>query len=101
MISERVEKCEAIRLASMEQYGFGPNVMKRTKVCKNCGTIAYAAESICKVCGEKLPKETVFQQYKKRHLYCYRCDTVVPEKTLYCPQCGDKMRSFSKLTALK
>ena len=29
-----------IHFRNLEQFGFGPNVMKKTKVCPKCGQIA-------------------------------------------------------------
>lgn len=91
------EQFEMIRLNNMEQHGFGPDVMKRIKICALCGKSAEVSDTICEVCGEPLPQESVFQQYKKRHLYCPRCETVVPSHTQFCPQCGLGLRVVSRL----
>lgn len=31
---------------------------------------------ICPECGERLPKETLFDRYKRKHKCCPDCDTV-------------------------
>lgn len=95
------ERCEAIRLEGMEQYGFGPNAMKKIKVCDVCGTIARADETVCDACGEMLPQETVFQQYKKRHLHCTHCETIVSPGMRYCPQCGARLNNGPQIKVLK
>ena len=84
---------EEIRQAAMEEFGFGPNVMKSIKVCRSCGTISPVGNSFCGACGAQLPEETVFQQYRKNHLYCASCDTVLPFGALFCTKCGEKLQT--------
>ena len=83
---------EAIRLANMEENGFGPEVMKRVKVCECCGARSPIQGCYCTVCGNQLPAESVFEQYKKRHPYCEHCDLVVRPETRFCPQCGQEIK---------
>lgn len=56
------------RLKNLEHFGFGPNVMKKTKICSQCGRVAKANSSYCSKCGERLPPETLFDCYKKQHI---------------------------------
>lgn len=77
---------------SMRRFGFGPDVMKRTKVCRVCGSSCAAAETYCHACDAILPRETLYDQYKAHHLSCPRCDTVVSSTYLFCPKCGNYLR---------
>ena len=43
---------EKIRYRNMEDFGFGPNVMKKTKICAKCGRMAEANARTCPECGE-------------------------------------------------
>ena len=79
---------EKVKYKNMADFGFGPIVMKKTKVCKNCGHMVKGRFTNCPECGEKLPKETLFDRYKKQHLNCPECDTVLASDSLYCPNCG-------------
>ena len=82
----------ALRKANMKRYGFGPEVMKQTKVCPLCGTTADADESECFRCGADLPGETLFDLYKSRHQYCDHCGTVVSNTSTFCPECGTQLK---------
>jgi len=75
----------------MEDYGFGPNVMKKTKVCARCGKKVRANAKTCPDCGEKLSSETLFDRYKRQHKCCPNCDTVLTPDSLYCPNCGKQI----------
>ncbi|MBQ3077152.1 MAG: hypothetical protein IJC43_04785 [Clostridia bacterium] len=81
------------RLAAMRQFGFGPEVMKGIKVCRVCGCTCSAGARSCRECGAVLPRETLFDLYKARHLYCPACDTVVARSAIFCPQCGKRLRT--------
>lgn len=78
--------------ATMRYFGFGPEVMKKIRVCRACGCSCGITETYCKDCCAILPKETLFDQYKARHLYCPVCDTVVAGTAVYCPECGKRLR---------
>ena len=71
------DRIQALRLEGMKRFGFGPEVMKEIRVCRVCGCSCTVREKYCKDCGAVLPKETLFDLYKARHLYCPACDTVV------------------------
>lgn len=86
-----VEYFESIKLLEMKHYGFGPDEMKKIKVCKVCGASVAAAETVCSHCGEALPYKTLFDEYKSKHAYCANCDTVVATNARFCPQCGKRI----------
>ena len=77
----------------LEQFGFGPNVMKKLKVCTNCGQIATARSIICTQCGTRLPFATLFDSYRRRHPCCPNCNTVLTAGSNYCPHCGQSVHS--------
>lgn len=79
------------RFKNMEDFGYGPNVMRKTKVCSKCGQVIKATASYCPDCGEQLPKETLFDRYKRQHACCPDCDTVLAPDSLYCPNCGKEV----------
>ena len=70
------------------RYGFGPEIMKRLKVCLHCGSIVKADCYVCRECGGRLPRKTLFQLYQSRHRLCPVCDTVLSNRMRYCPHCG-------------
>lgn len=84
------DRLEQIRKQSMEQYGFGPNAMKKVKVCTKCGHPSPADEQFCRECGVRLSDKTLYDIYKERHKSCPVCDTVF-SNVGYCPQCGTKI----------
>ena len=86
------DRLKAIRLAGMQQFGFGPEAMKQIKVCKNCGEPVPAYCKYCIKCGDKLPAENLYQVYKHRSCSCPICDTVVSMQAEYCPKCGKKLK---------
>ena len=47
------ERAERIRLQGMEHYGFGPEAMKKLKVCTVCGASAPKDRQFCTECGHK------------------------------------------------
>lgn len=79
---------EKIRFKNLESFGFGPNVMKKMRVCLRCGQTVKSKTNTCPNCGENLPKETLFDLYKQKHQSCPECDTVLAPGSLYCPNCG-------------
>ena len=93
----RLIKQESIRQKSMKQYGFGPAVMRGIRVCTECGMPAEASERKCRECGTELPRENLFQQYRKRHRYCARCDHVVADDVQFCPECGTRIQMLGHI----
>ena len=76
------------RLKNLEDFGYGPNVMRNTKVCAKCGQVIKASASFCPDCGERLSSETLFDRYKRQHKCCPECDTMLAPDSQYCPNCG-------------
>ncbi len=89
---------EKLRYRNMEDFGFGPNVMKKTKVCTRCGRMVKANARTCPDCGEKLSRETLFDQYKRQHPCCPDCDTVLTNDAKYCPHCGHPISADYPIT---
>ena len=79
---------QKMRFRNLERFGFGPNVMKKTKICVRCGQIVKTRGCACPECGERLPGETLFDRYKRGHRSCPDCDTVLTADARYCPHCG-------------
>ncbi len=80
------------RTESMRRYGFGPEAMRRIKVCSRCGAANDSALVHCLECGTHLPKDTLFDLYKRNHPYCPLCDTVAADSARYCPTCGAEIK---------
>lgn len=75
----------------LKKYGFGPEAMKKIKVCRVCGRACDSGELYCEDCGVVLPKETLFDLYRSQHLCCPECDTIVAKNTHFCPKCGKQL----------
>ena len=80
------------KLIELESFGFGPNAMKKHKVCSGCGHMILTEEQECPLCGNKLTDQTLYDLYKKMHDYCPDCDTVLPDGTFVCPHCGCNLK---------
>ena len=80
----------------MEILGFGTNAMKQIKVCGSCGMIAPLAETVCVSCGNALPQEPLYEQYRRRHKTCGCCGVIVSEQMRFCPQCGNSLKASIK-----
>jgi RNA polymerase subunit RPABC4/transcription elongation factor Spt4 len=87
---------EKLRYRNMEDFGFGPNVMKKTKVCDRCSKMVGANVKTCPECGEKLSSETLFDRYKRLHKCCPDCDKVLSADSQYCPNCGKQILRTTK-----
>ena len=79
---------EKLRFKNLESFGFGPNVMKKLRVCPRCGQLVKSKIHTCPNCGENLPMETLYDLYKQKHLSCPDCDTILAPDSMYCPNCG-------------
>jgi len=75
----------------LSKYGFGPETMKKIKVCRVCGRACDSGELYCEACGVVLPRETLFDLYRSRHLCCPECDTIVAKSVHFCPKCGRQL----------
>ena len=82
---------EKTKFFNLERFGFGPNVMKKTKVCSECGQITKANAKKCPHCGTKLSAETLYDKYKEKHICCPFCDRVLRSNSNYCQYCGKQI----------
>ncbi|MBE6036359.1 MAG: hypothetical protein E7223_01890 [Clostridiales bacterium] len=89
------------RHEGMRRYGFGIQTMRQLKVCRICGAPARAEQNFCKECGCRLPEETLYDTYKKKHKVCTYCDIALRDDAEYCPQCGRKVEDRVKLRVVK
>lgn len=76
------------KISWLEKCGYGPNVMKCTKVCPSCGAIVRGKHASCPECGMRLLAKTLYDRYRERHVCCDRCGTVLAADSRYCPHCG-------------
>jgi len=81
---------ETYKFIELESFGFGPNVMKKSRVCSGCGHIITTAQNACPICGTALTVQTLYDRYKKMHSCCPVCETVLTKEAKYCPHCGTK-----------
>lgn len=82
---------DVFKLDNLTYYGFGPEVMKRLKVCPRCGVGASAAQHFCKECSAELPTDTLYDAYRLSHRICPACDAVAAQGSEYCPCCGMRL----------
>lgn len=80
------------RAENMRRYGFGPDAMRQIKVCGQCGAANDACLHRCVECGGRLPRDTLFDLYKRNHPYCRLCGTVAADSARYCPICGSEIK---------
>lgn len=83
-----MQERQSIIPADPIEFGFGTELMKMVKVCRHCGNSEMSSSYVCSKCGEKLPRQTLFQIYQQMHRTCALCDTVVSGYMKYCPHCG-------------
>jgi len=76
--------------ANPESYGFGNEIMKRTKVCSGCGNIESSERRVCRKCRARLPEKSLFEMHRDRNQLCSVCDTILKPYMEFCPQCGKK-----------
>lgn len=84
------------RFKELERFGFGPNVMKKTRICKKCGQISKTGFIFCHACGAFLPRKTLYDLYRRQHSCCTGCGTVLTDDANYCPHCGKKTRKHNR-----
>ena len=51
------------QMAAIDEFGFGPDTMKKKKVCKHCKQLCNTEGSFCHICGSMLPKKTLYDIY--------------------------------------
>lgn len=83
---------QRLKFEQLEQFGFGPRIMRRTKLCPCCSSLVTDAGRTCPSCGSALANLTLLRWYEQQHLRCPSCGTVLREDSCYCPHCG-KTRS--------
>ena len=54
-----MEKRGQVELSDPYEYGYGPRVMKETKVCRHCGSKVSISDTFCTSCGSALRYEEV------------------------------------------
>ena len=79
---------QEIHFRNLEQFGFGPNVMKKIKICPKCGQIVKKGSFFCRSCGVFLTRETLYDHYRRQHRCCTECGTVLTDDARFCPCCG-------------
>ena len=82
---------KALRQVTLLEYGFGPETMKRRKVCPECGRANGAQDTHCTDCGAALPSKTLYDFYLSRHRCCPGCGVAVTSIAEYCPECGARL----------
>lgn len=82
---------DSVKYTKLEAFGFGPNIMKRTRICISCGKAVDSKKNRCLLCGTRLPDHTLYDYYKKMHVCCPLCDTVLTSDSKYCPHCGTEI----------
>lgn len=78
---------EERKFTALENFGFGPNVMKKVKVCPECGYMTEVTASYCPECGKYIPA-TLYERYRQQHRCCGSCGEVLAQDAQYCPACG-------------
>jgi len=49
--------------ATRNEFGFGPEAMKRKKICRHCKSMCNTEGNFCHICGSMLPAKTLFDMY--------------------------------------
>lgn len=82
----------ALRQIQLMEYGFGPDVMRLTKVCPHCGKGNPSDCGTCADCGAALGDETLLDLYRSRHPCCPGCGIAVTRAAVFCPDCGTRLK---------
>ena len=82
---------KALRQVALLEYGFGPETMRRRKICSACGRANSAQDTHCTDCGAALPSKTLYDFYRSRHRCCPGCGVAVTGIAAYCPECGTRL----------
>ena len=81
----------ALRRVVLLEYGFGPETLRRRKICPSCGKANSADRTDCADCGARLPEMTLYDFYRSRHRCCPGCGVAVTNVARYCPECGVRL----------
>ncbi len=84
------DKLETARQQHLAHYGFGTDAMKKIRICTRCKTPCAADTYFCTECGFRLPEDTLYDLYSRRHRLCADCDTALTAEMAFCPHCGTK-----------
>lgn len=91
MTDYELQTRKALRRVVLLEYGFGPETMRRRKICPNCGRANNSRETHCADCGAILPEKTLYDFYRSRHRCCPGCGIAVTDVAQYCPECGKRL----------
>lgn len=79
---------QRLKHEQLEQFGFGPGIMRKTKLCPYCSSLVTNGGRTCPSCGKAVPELTLLRWYEQQHSRCLHCGTVLREDARYCPHCG-------------
>ena len=94
IMKELVSVTQRSKNDQLAHYGFGLEVMARTKLCPACETLVTDAAQACPACGSALPPLTLLVWYEQ-HPHCTCCGVILREDSRYCPHCG-KIRAKAR-----
>lgn len=79
---------QSLKNDQLARYGFGPEAMRKTRVCPCCDKLVTDGGKICPACGRALPELSLLTWYEQQHPQCIHCGTILREGSRYCPRCG-------------
>lgn len=86
-----IDLAKSEKYVRLEALGMGPYMMKKLKVCPECGRLVGKRSFLCPICKKRLPTKTLFDLYRKLHSQCSQCKTSLTADAQYCPHCGKKV----------
>lgn len=85
------DKRDVLHMRNLRHCGFGADAMKSLKLCPKCKSITGASNRACRICGEALCEDTLYQHYTSISRRCEACAAIVTREAKYCPQCGKRL----------
>lgn len=82
---------QKLRFEQLEQFGFGPRVMQKTRLCPWCSSLVTNGADTCPACGKQVSELTLLTWYEQQHIRCVHCATVLSPDAQYCPHCGRRV----------
>lgn len=82
---------QKLKFEQLSRFGFGPEIMRKTKLCPQCRCLVTDGKKICPNCAERLPDLTLFAWYEQQHEICTHCRTLLSPDAQYCPHCGRRV----------
>ena len=82
---------KALRQVTLLEFGFGPETLRRRKICPSCGRANSADRTDCADCGAVLSSKTLYDFYLSRHRCCPGYGVAVTDYAVYCPECGARL----------